>query len=68
MAINFRKLNKQIKPFKPESKKGYIFIATEEQVNNCIFSVAVEGSKRNAMRCLKNLIAGDKLFREEFTI
>lgn len=68
MAINFRKLNKQIKPFKPESKKGYIFIATEEQVNNCIFSVAVEGSKRRTMKCLKDLIAGDKFFREEFTI
>ena len=32
MAINFRKLKSQIKPFKPEVKDGYIFIATDEQM------------------------------------
>lgn len=26
MAINFKKLKAQIKPFKPEAKNGYIFI------------------------------------------
>lgn len=31
MAINFRKLKSQIKPFKPEVKDGYIFITTDEQ-------------------------------------
>ena len=34
MAINFKKLKSQIKPFKPEVKDGYIFIATDEQKNN----------------------------------
>ena len=44
MAINFRKLKSQIKSFKPEVKDGYIFIATDEQKNNGLFSIAKCGS------------------------
>ena len=46
--INFKKLKSQIKPFKPEAKhKGYIFIATDEQIANGGFTVAKVGSKRS---------------------
>lgn len=69
MAINYRKLKAQIKPFKPEAKHtGFIFIATEEQKNNFICSVSMPGSKRELMRVLKLLISIDEDFRKEFTI
>lgn len=53
MAINFRKLKSQIKPFKPEVKDGYIFITTDEQKNNGLFSIAKCGSKRWAIICIE---------------
>lgn len=69
MAINYRKLKAQIKPFKPEAKHtGYIFIATEEQQRNFICSVSQPGSKRDLMESLKYLISIDEDFRNEFTI
>ena len=50
--INFKKLKSQIKPFKPEAKhKGYIFIATDEQIANGGFTVAKVGSKRSLIDC-----------------
>lgn len=52
MAINFRKLKSQIKSFKPEVKDGYIFIATDEQKNNGLFSIAKCGSKRGLLSAL----------------
>lgn len=47
MVINFRKLNRQVLPFKPETKQGFIFIATNEQKENGLFSIAKVGSKRS---------------------
>ena len=68
MAINYRKLKAQIKPFKPEVKKGYIFLATREQQNNFIFSVAVEGRKRRLLLTLLVLIRNDEDWRREFML
>lgn len=51
--INFKKLKSQIKPFKPEAKhKGYIFIATDEQIANGGFTVAKVGSKQSLIDCM----------------
>lgn len=66
MAINFRKLKAQIKPFKPEVKSGYIFIATDEQKRNWIYSIAKPGSKRSFLSILVYLINNDDDFKNEF--
>lgn len=68
MAINFRKLKSQIKPFKPEVKDGYIFITTDEQKNNGLFSIAKCGSKRGLLSALSEYIKDDEDFKREFTI
>nr|UWI25163.1 MAG: hypothetical protein [Bacteriophage sp.] len=68
MAINFRKIKSQIKPFKPEAKSGYIFIATEEQKKNGLVSIAKCGSKRSLLYALIECINNDKDFNREFTI
>ena len=68
MAINFRKLKSQIKSFKPEVKDGYIFIATDEQKNNGLFSIAKCGSKRWLLSALSEYIKDDEDFKREFTI
>ncbi len=69
MAINYRKLKAQIKPFKPEAKyTGYIFIATEEQKRNFICTVSQPGRKRDLIETLKYLIKIDDDFRKEFTL
>ena len=68
MAINFRKLKSQIKPFKPEVKDGYIFITTDEQKNNGLFSIAKCGSKRELLSALSEYIKDDEDFKREFTI
>ena len=68
MAINFRKLKSQIKSFKPEVKDGYIFIATDEQKNNGLFSIAKCGSKRGLLSALSEDIKDDEDFKREFTI
>lgn len=68
MAINFRKLKSQIKPFKPEVKDGYIFITTDEQKNNGLFSIAKCGSKRRLLSALSEYIKDDEDFKREFTI
>lgn len=71
MVINFRKLNKQIKPFAPEaSGPGYIFIATDEQKKKGLFSVSKKGSKRSLIKALlyqSGMMNIDE-FREEFTL
>lgn len=67
MTINFRKLKSQIKPFKPEVKNGYIFIATDEQKNSGLFSVAKCGSKRRLLSALSEYIKDDEDFKREFT-
>lgn len=70
MAINFKKLRSQIKPFDPEKnsreRKGYIFIATDEQDD--IFSIARGGSKRGLIACLVEIIKYDKAFKQEFSL
>lgn len=68
MAINFKKLNSQVKPFKPEAKKGFIFLATDEQKNNFLCSVACVGSKRRLMKFLVGLIMTDEDWRKEFVL
>lgn len=68
MTINFRKLKSQIKPFKPEVKNGYIFIATDEQKNNGLFSIAKCGSKRRLLSTLSEYVRDDEDFKREFTI
>lgn len=68
MAINFRKLNRQVLPFKPETKQGFIFIATDEQKENGLFSIAKVGSKRSLMTILVDTISSDEDFKHEFSI
>lgn len=70
MAINFKKLKSQIHPFKPECKQGYIFIATNEQNNNFICSIALVGSKRRLLTILKNIIHDEDYpeWKDEFSI
>lgn len=68
MAIKYSKLKAQIKPFKPEVKKGFIFLATEDQQSNFIFSVAEVGSKRRLLSSLRRLIRVDEDWRREFAL
>lgn len=68
MAINFKKLKAQIKPFKPKAKNGYIFIATDEQKKNGVCSVAKPGSKRSLLSALVWFIQNDSDFKKEFTL
>lgn len=68
MAINFKKLNAQIHPFKPESHAGFIFIATDEQKNNFVPSVAKAGSRRSLIRVLTWFIRNDEDFAREFKL
>lgn len=68
MAINFKKLKAQIKPFKPEAKNGYIFIATDEQKKDGVCSVAKPGSKRGLLSALVWFIQNDSDFKKEFTL
>lgn len=68
MAINFKKLKSQIKPWKPELKSGYIFIPTMEQEDNLIFSVALKGSKRKLIKAMVEYIKIYPEYKEEFTL
>ena len=68
MAINFKKLKAQINPFKPETKNGYIFIATDEQKKNGVCSVAKPGSKCGLLSALVWFIQNDADFKKEFTL
>lgn len=68
MAINFKKLRSQIRQFKPEVRKGYIFLVTDEQKNNFIVSVACVGSKRRLINFLVGLIETDEDWRKEFAL
>lgn len=68
MVINFRKLNRQVLPFKPETKQRFIFIATNEQKENGLFSIAKVGSKRSLMTILVDTINSDEDFKREFSI
>ena len=70
MAINFKKLKRQIHHFKPECKQGYIFIATEKQKNNFIDSIAAVGSKRCLIYILTTFINDKSLpeWGDEFLI
>ena len=68
MAINFRKLNAQIRPLKKEVRPGYIFLATDEQKNRFVDSVAKLGSRRKFMRTMLHFIQCDKDYADEFTL
>lgn len=64
--INFRKLKSQVKPFKEEGKKGFIFLATDEQKDNWVWSVAIEGSRRRFTSAICDMINTDKDYKKEF--
>lgn len=70
MAINFKELKSQIKPFKPEAKHtGYIFIATDRQKQEgTICSIAKSGSKRSLVRLLAYLIKTDEDYHAEYSL
>lgn len=69
MAINFKKLKSQIKPFKPEAKHtGYIFLATDEQKKDDVYSIAKAGSKRSFLQAMVWFIQYDEAYRKEFTL
>lgn len=68
MPINFKKLKSQIHPFKPEVKRGYIFIANRQQTNNLIFSISQIGSKRSLVKKLIELIQRDENYKAEFSL
>ncbi|MBQ8270824.1 MAG: hypothetical protein IJZ22_06450 [Bacteroidaceae bacterium] len=69
MAINFKKLKSQIKPFKPEAKHtGYIFLATDEQKKHDVYSITKAGSKRSFLQAMVWFIQYDEAFRKEFTL
>lgn len=69
MGINFKKLNSQIKPLKPESSKnGFIFIATDEQKRNFIDTTVSIGSKRRLVSFLVSLIKKDEDWHNEFKL
>lgn len=68
MVVNFKKLKAQVKKFKPEEKNGYIFIATDEQKRNGIYSIAKRGSKRGLIACLVEFIKGEEDFKKEFSL
>ena len=69
MGINFKKLNSQIKPLKPESSKyGFIFIATDEQKRNFIDTIVTIGRKRSLVSFLVSLIKKDKDWYNEFKL
>lgn len=69
MAINFKKLKSQIKPFASEAGgTGYIFIANLRQSILGIDSVAAKGSKRNLIRIMVEYIKYDPDYKEEFTL
>ena len=58
MSINFKKLNSQIKPLKPEARHvGYIFIATDKQKRESLVdSIAKPGSKRSLLKPMKIIV------------
>lgn len=69
MAINYRKLKAQIKPFKPEAKhSGYIFLATDEQKHNDIDSIAKPGSKRSFIKVMTWVVNTFEEYRKEFCL
>lgn len=69
MAINFKKLKSQIKPFAPEAGgKGYIFISNLRQSILGIDSVALKGSKRQLIKVMVEYIKYDPDYKEEFTL
>lgn len=67
MSINFKKLNSQIKPLKPEARHvGYIFIATDKQKRESLVdSIAKPGSKRSLIKVLTYFIKTDENYRAE---
>jgi hypothetical protein len=70
MSINFKKLNSQIKPLKPEARHvGYIFIATDKQKRESLVdSIAKPGSKRSLIKVLTYFIKTDENYRASITL
>ena len=70
MSINFKKLNSQTKPLKPEARHvGYIFIATDKQKRESLVdSIAKPGSKRSLIKVLTYFIKTDENYRAEYSL
>ncbi len=68
MAINFKKLKEQIKPFKEGGKRGYMFVATQEQEERELFAVKALYSKRHFMEFMTWLVYYDNEWRKEFAL
>lgn len=70
MSINFKKLNSQIKPLKPEARHvGYIFIATDKQKRESLVdSIAKPGSKLSLIKVLTYFIKTDENYRAEYSL
>lgn len=68
MAINFKKLKSQIRPFKTEVRIGYIFLASDEQKNNFLYSVECVESKRRFINFLVGHINTDEDWNKEFAL
>ena len=70
MSINFKKLNSQIKPLKPEARQvRYIFIATDKQKRESLVdSIAKPGSKRSLIKVLTYFIKTDENYRAEYSL
>lgn len=65
--INYRKLNRQIRPTKAEAwGRGYIFIPTEEQAENGLIAISCK-TRRHLNRCMLAAINLYEEYREEFT-
>nr|DAT69951.1 MAG TPA: hypothetical protein [Caudoviricetes sp.] len=64
----FKKIKSQIHPFKPEVKQGHIFIATDEQKNKFIDTIAKVGSKRSLIKLIVYIILTDEDWNKEFSL
>ena len=70
MSINFKKLNSQIKPLKPEARHlAYIFIATDKQKReSLVASIANPATKRSLIKVLTYFIKTDENYRAEYSL
>ena len=57
MSINFKKLNSQIKPLKPEARH-----------ESLVDSIAKPGSKRSLIKVLTYFIKTDENYRAEYSL
>ena len=69
IMIDFKKLSRQIvREDGRAGKPGYMFIATDGQKKNGVYSVFKMGSKRSLLKSLVFFIGEDEDLRKEFTL